>query len=50
MGMDYEYVWHNISAHEDIESADLMKKDYPKSLIGQINNFIDYEVKEMEIN
>ena len=49
MGMDYEYNFHNISAHLDEDSAREHMKTYQKSLIGMINNYISYEIVEMEI-
>lgn len=49
IGMDYEYNFHNISAHLDEDSAKKHMKTYPKSLIGMINNYISYEILEMEI-
>ena len=49
MGMDYEYNFHNISAHLDEDSAKKHMKTYQKSLIGMINNYISYEIVEMEV-
>lgn len=49
MGMDYEYNFHNISAHLDKDSARENIKTYKKSLIGMIDNYICYEIVEMEI-